>query len=309
MFLNSLSSFVVDTLIDKKNIKYKIFNIRKTDIASEVVCEVIDSGKEVVFSLEDIVNCNKLQYFGSHDISRILKEYENPSSERKEKAKLKYYYPLGLLFIMCLIISNFGATKLVNFFGFTAPGGIILFPILYVLNDTLTEVYGFRASRRVIWSALLCNLFVSLILYTISLLPPALHWSNHEAFHKIFSLSPIIFIASVSSYLIGESVNAAIIAKLKIAMRGKMFAVRAIFSTLIGASLETVIFCFLAFYQTIDDFHLIMMIVHMVVIKVTYEVVVMPITIKVIGYLKRNDEVDVFEAPSFSELLPGIWQK
>jgi hypothetical protein len=221
----------------------------------------------------------------------------------KERSK-RYYYHISLLFIMCLLISNFGATKLVNLFGLTLPGGIVIFPLLYVLNDTLTEVYGFTASRYVIWVAMICNLLVSGILFAITFLPPAVPWSNDEAFKNIFSLSPLVFSASIISYLIGESINATVIASLKIKMRGRFFVFRALFSTIIGAFLETTIFCIVVFYGKVETNILCSMIVDMVLIKVIYEALAMPITVRVISYLKIKEGIDVYEAPKFSLFLP-----
>jgi uncharacterized integral membrane protein (TIGR00697 family) len=219
----------------------------------------------------------------------------------------KYYYHIGLFFVICLIISNLGATKLINLLGLTVPGGIVIFPLLYVLNDALTEVYGFRASRQIIWVAMLCNMVISVVLYFIVLIPSGTEaWTNADAFKSVFSLSPLIFIASTLSYLIGELINATIIAWLKIKMSGKLFAFRAIFSTLIGAFVETVIFCFMVFANKMDFLTLMSIVLNMICIKVSYEILIMPVTLKCINYLKNREGLDVFEAPNLWAILPTI---
>lgn len=159
----------------------------------------------------------------------------------------KYFNIITISFIICLIVSNLAATKLWQIGSLTLPGGIIIFPLLYVLNDILTEVYGFRASRKVIWLALFYNLVLTLILYSVIYLPPSEHWSNQEAYSYIFSLSPRIFIASISSYFVGELLNATAISMLKIMYQGKFFAFRAILSTCVGALIETSMFAIIAF--------------------------------------------------------------
>ena len=126
-----------------------------------------------------------------------------------ENKNFKYYNFIAFTFVICLITANLAATKLVQIGSLTAPGGIIIFPLLYVMNDILTEVYGFSASRRVIWIALYCNLFMTLTFMTLTLylvvqLPPSDHSHTHEEFATIFALTPKIFLASLSSYFIGE---------------------------------------------------------------------------------------------------------
>ena len=113
-----------------------------------------------------------------------------------ENKNFKYYNFIAFTFVICLITANLAATKLVQIGSLTVPGGIIIFPLLYVMNDILTEVYGFSASRRVIWIALYCNLFMTLTLYLVVQLPPSDHSHTHEEFATIFALPPKIFLAS-----------------------------------------------------------------------------------------------------------------
>jgi queuosine precursor transporter len=213
--------------------------------------------------------------------------------------KFKYYNAIAIAFIICLITSNIAATKLWQVGSLILPGGMIIFPILYVLNDILTEVYGFTASRRVIWAALFSNLFVTLILFLVVQLPPAEHWSNHESFTHIFSLTPRIFLASISSYFIGELLNASTISTLKIMLEGRNFAIRAILSTCVGALIETTLFVSIAFSGILPISHLFSMIFTMTIMKVAYELIVLPITVKVTQFLKETEGMDSFEKPSW----------
>src|SRR5579884_2756156 len=127
-----------------------------------------------------------------------------------------YYHNLTLAFTIILLLSNIAEIKIFDFFGYSIGAGTIIFPLLYVLNDVITEVYGFTAARRTIWVALLCNCIFSIFIYGVILLPSSPHFKHKEAFEKIFSISPRIVIASIASYFIGELLNSTIIAALKI---------------------------------------------------------------------------------------------
>jgi len=215
----------------------------------------------------------------------------------------KYYNTIAITFIICLITSNIAATKLWQIGSLILPGGMIIFPILYVLNDILTEVYGFTASRRVIWAALFSSLFVNLILFLVIHLPPAEHWSNHESFANVFSLTPRLFLASISSYFVGELLNASAISTLKIMLEGRNFAIPAILSTCVGAFIETTLFVSIAFGGVLPTQHLFSMVFTMTVIKVVYELAVLPITVKITQSLKKTENMDSFEKPSWRGIL------
>lgn len=221
----------------------------------------------------------------------------------KSDLNYKYYNKLALLFIICLMLANIGATKICNIFGFILPGGIVVFPMLYVLNDILTEVYGFRNSRKVIWLALFCNLFSTLILFSISLLPPATEWSNQEAFSNIFSLAPRIFVASLSSYFVGELLNSFVISELKIRLSGKFFPLRAILSTTIGAFVETLIFASIAFGHHLNFAQLTNIVLTLTFAKVLYEFLLLPISVKLASFLKKSENIDIYEKPSLKAVF------
>ena len=228
-------------------------------------------------------------------------------TEVQKNKKFKHYDTITIAFIVCLITANLGATKLWQIGSLTLPGGIFVFPMLYVLNDILTEVYGFTASRRVIWIALYSNLFLALVLYAVVFLPPSDHWKNQEAFTQIFSLAPRIFIASITSYFIGELLNASVISTLKIMLEGRNFALRAILSTCVGACIETSIFASIAFGLKLPASYLLSMIFTLTALKVLYELVALPLTVKVTNYLKKAEDMDSYEKPSWYGVMG--WSK
>lgn len=218
--------------------------------------------------------------------------------------KERNYYPLlSQIFILLLIIANIAEIKVFNFVGFSIGGGTIIFPLLYVLNDVITEIYGFTASRKTIMNALYSNCIVSLFLYIIILLPPAESWKGQAAFEEVFSLSPRIVMASIISYFIGELLNSFIVASLKIKYQGNFFAFRAIISTSVSSILESLIFSYLAFYGRIPINELLEMIFLLFIIKISYEIIIMPFTIKLVKYLKKVENIEIFEKPTLSNFL------
>jgi uncharacterized integral membrane protein (TIGR00697 family) len=307
MFLRSFSSQLKDTLFLSSNIKYKIKSLIERSNTTEVLCEVIKNGAEIKFNLKDIFQENKLQFFNSHDVILLSKVY---SKEKSFIPKLsdnkKYYNILTITFVVCLLLSNIAEIKMCNFFGYTIGAGTIIFPLLYILNDVLTEVYGFLASRRTIWLALCFNIIFSIFLYIIASLPASQYWQDQQAFETIFYISPRIVTASVLSYFIGELINAIIIALLKVKFNGRMFGFRAILSTFIGAFIESIMFCYMAFWGRIPSLELTKMIYLLTIVKVLYEILTLPLTVKFVAFLKKSDRSDVFEKPSFKQLIPNF---
>ena len=215
----------------------------------------------------------------------------------------KYFHLIAILFVVCLITANLGATKLARFGDIVLPAGILVFPMLYVLNDILTEVYGFTASRKVIWTALICNLGSSILLFAMVQFTPADLHSNQESFENIFGLAPRIVIASVTSYFIGELLNAFTISNLKIMLHGKQFALRAILSTCAGSFLDTLIFISIAFGPFMETKELMSLVITLTITKVLYEIICLPVTVVVASYLKRVEQIDSFEKPSLKAIF------
>lgn len=218
----------------------------------------------------------------------------------------KYYHLLSQIFILLLILANIAEIKICDFFGFSIGAGTIVFPLIYVLNDIITEVYGFTAGRKTIMNALYSNCLFSLFLYIIILLPPSRSWDCQVAFTEVFSLSPRIVIASIISYFIGELLNSYIIANLKIKFQGSFFALRAIGSTFISSILESLIFSFLAFYGRLPLYELLEMIILLSLIKVTYEIIIMPFTLRIVNFLKKVEGNEIFEKPTIMNFL-GVY--
>ncbi len=198
------------------------------------------------------------------------------------------------LFIAALIASNIIAVKLVVIAGQVLTAGIIIFPVSYIVGDILTEVYGFRRARTVIWLGFGSNLLVVAAIWLASMLPSASFWAaNQPAYETILGYVPRLLAASFAAYLVGEFVNAGILSRMKILTGGKWLWSRTIGSTLVGQGLDSTVFVMIAFAGQVPDlWHLIWV---QWVAKVLYEVVATPVTYLVVNWLKNKEQIDTFD--------------
>lgn len=214
---------------------------------------------------------------------------------------MKSYHYLDLitaLFVVVLIVSNIASTKVVLLGPFTFDGGTLLFPLAYIFGDVLTEVYGYKKTRRVIWTGFFLLLLSTFTFGLVNTLPaPADEFSQKsaEAFSTILGLVPRIVLASLVAYFVGEFVNSYILAKLKVATNGRWLALRTIGSTLVGQGLDTAIFLLVAFYGVWDNSLLWTVFVSNYIFKVGIEVLFTPLTYTVVGFLKRVEEEDYYD--------------
>lgn len=206
-----------------------------------------------------------------------------------------WFLLVAALFVTSLIVSNIIAVKLIDVAGMILPAAIIIFPISYILGDVLTEVYGFARARQVIWLGFLCNLFAVVAITVGGLLPAAGFWGGQEAYDVILGAVPRILAASFIAYLAGELVNAYVLARLKVAMEGRHLWVRTIGSTLAGQLLDSAIFITIAFAGIMPVEVLLTAIVTQWLVKSAYEALATPLTYAVVGFLKRADDVDVYD--------------
>jgi uncharacterized integral membrane protein (TIGR00697 family) len=208
----------------------------------------------------------------------------------------KNYLMLAIIFTSILIVSNITGMKISQFGDVHLSAAVLLFPITYVISDILTEVYGFAASRTVIWLAIFANMIVVLAAYGLCFVPASEQWSHEDAFNTIFKFSPIIFIASIVSYLLGEFINAIILAKLKILTHGRYFFIRAILSTIFSAFIDTAIFNTIAFLHMLPIAVLLNIMITEFCLKILVEVLIFPLTKAATNYLKRVDKIDYYDA-------------
>ncbi|MDD4055575.1 MAG: queuosine precursor transporter [Bacteroides sp.] len=203
---------------------------------------------------------------------------------------------LGILFNVCLIAANILETKVIHVYGdFSVTAGLLVFPISYIINDCIVEVWGFKKARLIIWTGFAMNFFVVALGLIAVALPAAPYWEGEEHFNFIFGLAPRIVVASLIAFLAGSFLNAYVMSKMKLSSNGKNFSARAIWSTVVGDSADSIIFFPIAFAVIIAWNNLFYLMALQVVLKSLYEVIVLPITIRVVSYIKKIEGTDVYD--------------
>lgn len=207
----------------------------------------------------------------------------------------KYFDILLGIFVAILLISNIASIKILTLWKFTFDGGTILFPLSYIFGDVLTEVYGYRRSRRVIWTGFAGALLMSLVLYTVQLLPPASDWPSQEAYESLLGFVPRIVLGSLVAYFAGEFSNSFILSRMKVRMEGRHLWMRTIGSTLVGEGIDTILFCLIAFYGLMPDTLLMAIIISNYIFKCSVEILFTPITYIFVGFLKKKEHEDHYD--------------
>jgi uncharacterized integral membrane protein (TIGR00697 family) len=230
-----------------------------------------------------------------------------PKQKTTDQGRYSHWFLLvASIFITCLITSNIIAVKLVNIFGLIMPAGILIFPMSYIFGDVLTEVYGYHQARRVIWLGFFCNLIAVVAIWLGQILPAASFWNGQAAYERILGYTPRLLVASFLAYLVGEFANSFVLAKMKIATKGRWLWTRTIGSTLVGQGLDSLVFMTLAFAGTIPLSVLAGAIVVQWFSKSAYEAIATPLTYVIVNFLKKREGLDVFDYDTrFNPLLFG----
>lgn len=208
------------------------------------------------------------------------------------------FWVISAIFVTSLITANTIAVKVISvgpFLGqnYLLPAAVIVFPLSYIFGDILTEVYGYRSARRVIWLGFLCNLIFVAFVWLGQLLPSADFWGGQEAYESILGFAPRLLAASFAGYFIGEFSNSFILSKMKILTKGRWLWSRTIGSTIVGQGLDTSVFITLAFIGT-PSFALIMILHHWLA-KTAIEVLATPFTYAAVNFLKRKEKIDTYD--------------
>lgn len=202
---------------------------------------------------------------------------------------------LGILFNVCLITANLLETKVIQLGNFTITAGLLVFPISYIINDCIAEVWGFRKARLIIWSGFAMNFFVVALGLIAVALPAAPFWEGESHFNFVFGMAPRIVIASLLAFLIGSFLNAYVMSRMKIASQGRHFSARAIWSTVAGETADSLIFFPIAFGGIIAWPILLKMLCLQIILKSAYEIIILPVTVRVVKAVKRIDGSDVYD--------------
>lgn len=207
----------------------------------------------------------------------------------------KLLIPLISFYITILLTSNIVSTKITHFWWFTFDAGTILFPLSYIFGDILTEVYGYKETKKVIWIWFFSLFLMSVIIILVWILPPANDWNFQQDYQNILWFTPRIVGASLVAYLIWEFCNSYILAKIKLKMKGKLLFIRTIWSTLVAEVFDTFIFVFLAFYGVFDNHILLLIIFSNYIFKVGVEIFFTPLTYTLVNKLKKSEKIDFYD--------------
>lgn len=202
---------------------------------------------------------------------------------------------MNIAFVVCLLLSNLIAGKLILVFGMTLPAAVILFPITYILGDIFTEVYGFKASRKVIWSGFACNVFAVLIYFAAIALPYPGYWDGQDAYAAVLGTTLRILAASLAGYLFGEFLNSIVLSKMKVMTGGKRLWTRTIMSSVVGVAFDTFIFILIAFWGAYEASVIWKMMLFQYIWKLCYEAILTPLTVVIIKRVKKYEGVDVYD--------------
>ncbi|NDP19599.1 MAG: queuosine precursor transporter [Paludibacter sp.] len=203
----------------------------------------------------------------------------------------------GLLFTVCLIVSNIVEQKLIQIGPIEATAGLLIFPISYIINDLIAEVWGYRKVRLIIWNGFLMN-FLAVVVFRLSIWAPGSEnfTAEHQsAFNMVLGNTERIVAASFVAFLFGAFLNAFVMSKMKIMQHGRGFSIRAVASTIVGEGADSVVFFSLAFSGIIPTPALIMLILTQTAMKTGYEIIALPLTNILVKWVKKREETDVYD--------------
>lgn len=269
-----------------------------------VKIQMVGTNKIFARAVRELYQKEWLEQFSREDVAHLAALYTAEQTNNKEIIR---YFPkrhhqirssvliVSILFTGFLILSNLTAFKLAAIGGLIFPAGLMFFPLTYIFDDILTEVYGFKVSRRVIWSALLANVIVLLGTTISTYLPAAPHWHEQAAYAAVYHAVPRVFFASMIGYICGEFSNSTILAKLKILTAGRYLWFRALTSSAIGIGIDSILFIHIAFLFSVPYHMLWQIILTTYLVKLAYEGCAIPFTYKVTHYLKQKDNIDHYD--------------
>lgn len=196
---------------------------------------------------------------------------------------------ISAVFVALLVISNVGAVKLISAGSLILDGGAFLFPLVYITGDVLSEVYGFKAARKTILIGFGMAILSALTFWLVQISPSAPGWENQGAFEAILGFVPRIVLASVCGFLVGQLLNSYVLVKIKARTKESALWFRLIGSTVVGELADTVVFCTIAFYGILTGADFLNYVIVGYLYKTLLEVVLLPITYRVIAYVKSNE--------------------
>ena len=201
----------------------------------------------------------------------------------------------GMLFCVCLITANVLETKQMTLGPLSLTGGLIVFPVSYIINDCVCEVWGYSKTRLLIWYGFAMNFIFVSFGALCDALPGAPYWTNDAGFHAIFGLAPRISFASFLAFIVGSFINALVMSRRTVSSGGRHISLRAILSTVFGETADSVIFFPIALWGVVPNGEIPVLIISQIFLKTLYEVLILPLTIRVVRATKRYEETDTFD--------------
>jgi hypothetical protein len=211
------------------------------------------------------------------------------------------------IFVTVLVLCSVANAKIFAVGSLTMPGSTILFPLVFFFNDILTEVYGYALSRRVIWTGLACQAFAAVTFIVIDKLPPAPFWGYQESYHRLLGLVPRFAFAGLVAYFCGEFANSFVLSKMKYwhqGERGRKLSWRFVVSTVVGEAVDSTIFMIAAFGGVISWANLFKTMFALYVVKVLYEIVILPVHTRIANWVKDVEHIDRIDTPETTEYNP-----
>ena len=230
----------------------------------------------------------------------VVQTVSEPVTDNKQTVKNHqvsvYFMLFGILFCVCLVASNLLETKIVQVGSFSMTAGFIVFPSSYIINDCIAEVWGFRKARLIIWMGFLMNFFVVALGGITTALPSAPFWQENQVhFEFVFGLAPRIAAASLMAFLVGSFLNAWVMSRMKLRDGERRFPWRAVMSTIVGEGADSIIFFPLAFGGLMGLEELLKLMLLQVTAKTLYEIIALPLTIRVVRYVKRKEGESIYD--------------
>ncbi|HLB43673.1 MAG TPA: queuosine precursor transporter [Gammaproteobacteria bacterium] len=303
--LFALFAYVKNSYIQKSDNKKCVYQVEEFYRSSAgkqmVVAKVIDSPRGF-FKLSAIELALKrrdlLSGFSIDEIINIIGLAATEKEARityKKPTTYKYFAFLAMLFGAVIITANIASSKLISILGYTMTGGALVYPVAYSLGDIITEVYGYKRTRQLIWGAIICNLFVIFFITIAILEPPSPYWHYQEAYALILGSVPRIIFASLTAYWAGEFVNSFIIAKLKIIYNGQHLWIRILSAAIFGITIDASVFVLIAFWGTLPIDQMIFLAVKVYLFNIISEIITIPFTMWLVSKIKAGEHLDIFD--------------
>ena len=222
-------------------------------------------------------------------------EYHVKKTRKMKKQVSVAFMICGIAFTTCLIVSNIIEQKLINIGPIEATAGLLIFPISYILNDIIAEVWGYKKARLIIWTGFLMNFFAIVVFRISILVPGSVNFTHQSEFALVLGNTERITIASFIAFLLGAFTNAFVMSKMKIFQKGRNFSFRAVISTLFGEGIDSLVFFNVAFFGVISNKDLLILIITQMLMKTGYEIIALPLTNFIVKRVKKIEQTEVFD--------------